>query len=141
MEVRIATPDDARDLFALNTLFGNSTTLECLRKSLAENDRELVCIAFVDGKAAGYCTGLIVKSMCYADSRADLEALYVKEEHRGRGVGEALLLCQEEALAARGVHHFHIVTQKDNHGARALYTKLGYTPAGEILLDKTRTGA
>ena len=54
-----------------------------MKKSLIENDREVVCIAFVDGITAGYCSGLIVKSMCYSENRADIESLYVKEEFRG----------------------------------------------------------
>ena len=137
MEARLATLDDVNDLFLLNALFENKTTIELLKKSLVENNREVVCIAFVDGTAAGYCTGLIVESMCYSQNRADIESLYVRDEYRNQGVGRALMTCLEEALAARGICHFHIVTRKDNKGSSALYTSLGYNVTGEILFDKT----
>jgi len=75
--------------------------------------------------------------MCYAQSRSDIESLYVRDEYRKQGVGEALMSCLEEALAARGIRHFHIVTHKDNEGSQALYAKLGYAAVGEVLLDKT----
>jgi len=138
MEVRVATPRDARELWGLNALFGNDAPCEAIEKSLVENDREIVCIAYIDGEAAGYCSGLIVKSMCYQEDRADVEALYVKEEHRRRGIGEALMECLETALIERGIRHFHINTYADNKkAARALYKKLGYEETGEILMDKS----
>lgn len=137
MEVRTATISDAADLFELNRLFDNDTTVELIKKSLTENDREVVCTAFVAGVAAGYCSGLIVKSMCYRENRADIESLYVKEEYRKLGVGAALIKCLEERLASLGISHFHINTSLDNIKAQALYAKLGYREAGEMLLDKT----
>ena len=138
MEVRIASRDDADELLALNELFGNATSLELLRESLLENDREVVCIAYCDGVAAGYCCGLIVTSMCYGERRADIEALYVKEEFRRQGIGEALLTCLDECLAARGIQHFHLTTHRDNATAQALYKKLGYVDSGEILMEKSK---
>ena len=137
MEVRVATIDDADDLFALNTLFENTTTIDLLKKSLLDNGREIVCIAFVNGVPAGYCSGLIIKSMCYSESRADIEALYVKDEYRRQGIGEALIRRLEKALAAFDIRHFHISTNADNKTAQSLYMKLGYAKTGEILMDKT----
>jgi len=137
MEARVATVDDADNLHVLNALFENNTTVDLLRKSLAENDREIACIAFADGVPAGYCCGLIVKSMCYSESRADIEALYVKPEYRGQGIGKALVKCLERALANRDVRHFHVTTGAGNKNALSMYEGLGYAKTGEVLLDKT----
>ena len=136
MDTRIATVDDANELFELNTLFENTTTIENIRKSLEENNAEIVSIAFIDGIAAGYCCGLIIKSMCYSENRADIEALYVKEEFRRQGVGAALIKCLENALADLNILHFHINTHSNNVGAQSLYKGLGYCKTGEILMDK-----
>ena len=92
MTVKLATELDLEDLFILNELFENTTTKEMIKKSIRENDREIICIAFIDAIAAGYCTGLVVNSMCYSESRVDIETLYVKEEYRRQGVAEALIL-------------------------------------------------
>ena len=137
MEVRIATVDDAEGLFGLNELFENDTTIGLLKKSLIENGREVVCIAYVGGVPAGYCSGLIVRSMCYAECRGDIEALFVREEYRRQGVGRALLKCLEKALAAYGVAHYHINTHAENKNAQSLYRELGYIKTGEILMEKT----
>jgi len=137
MEVRLATADDADDLFLLNALFGNETTIERVKRALRENVGEVLCIAHVGGAAAGYCGALIVSSMCYGEDRADIEALFVREEYRRQGVGEALIQCLEAALLGLGVRHFHIVTGADNGNAQSLYARLGYAKTGEILLDKS----
>ena len=137
MEIRIATPNDEEDLLVLSEYFESDTTAEHIRQSLVENDREVVCIAFVGGAAAGYACALIVKSMFYSDDRADIEALYVRDEFRRQGIGEGLMKCLEDALVERGVRHFHITTGAENTSAQSLYRKLGYMDTGEILLDKS----
>ena len=81
MLIRAATVNDAEVLLELNSLFGNETTLGLLEQSILENDREIIGIAYIDNLAVGYCTGLVVKSMCYSSPRMDIETLYVKEKH------------------------------------------------------------
>jgi len=137
MEARIAAIGDLDGLFLLNALFGNETTKGAMRESLLESDREIACIALADGVAAGYITGLIAKSLCHAGARVDIEALFVREEFRGRGAGEALLNCLESEAASRGIRHFHLNVRADNRAARALYQKSGYEDSSESLFEKT----
>ena len=139
MEIRIATADDVNDLFELNSLFGNITTIEAMREGLAKNELEITCIAYEDNTAVGYCSGFIVKSTCYGENRADIEALYVKEEYRRQGIGKALMLFLEKAFIERGISHFHNSTYSSNLKALALYNSIGYVNDGEILLEKSIT--
>ena len=134
--IRAATIKDADALFELNGLFGNETTIECLKKSMLENDRELVVIAYIDNLAVGYCTGLVTKSMCYRQHRLDVEALYVKANYRKQGIGKALLASIEQRGISLGIGHFHINVYPDNGIALELYSKQGYIPSGEVLLEK-----
>ena len=137
--IRIATINDVNDLFELNSLFGNITTIELMKKALVENELEIVCIAYVDSIAVGYCSGFIVKSICYSENRADIESLYVKEKYRGRGIGKALILFLEKEFTERGIYHFHNSTYSNNTTALALYESIGYVNDGEILLEKSTT--
>ena len=137
LKIRKATANDANDLFELNLLFGNTTTVELMKENLTENKFEIVCIAYVDNIAVGYCSGHIVKSMCYSEPRADIEALYVREEYRGQGIGKSLILFLEKAFTERGIYHFHNSTYSDNTNALALYESIGYIKYGEILLEKS----
>lgn len=137
MVVRRASIIDLESLFYLNKLFGNTTTMEEMKKSILENDREIICISYTNGIAIGYCTGLITRSMCYSDQRIDIEALYVINEYRRQGVGGALIQCLEREAVFQDIHHMHINTDATNIVAQALYEKIGYSKTGEILLDKT----
>ena len=131
-----ATVKDADALLELNSLFGNETTIELLRQSIIENDCEIVGVAYIDNTAVGYCTGLITKSMCYSKCRLDIEALYVKENHRNRGIGKELLAFVEQCGISRGIHHFHINAYPNNGAAFDIYSKQGYIASGEVLLEK-----
>ena len=137
MKVRLAAQSDADALYSLNRMFGNENDLRVLRESIAANDREIVCVAYDQARAVGYCTGLIVKSMCYREQRIDVEALYVIEAFRGKGVGRLLLQCLQEEAAARSIHHLHVITHADNKRAQSLYLREGFDFTGEVLLDKS----
>jgi len=135
--IKIADINDAENLYELNALLGNETSIEGMRELIRQNNREIICIAYIDNAAAGYCTGFIVKSVCHGNCRLDIESLFVKEEYRNKGVGKALINFLEKQAHAKNIFHFHINTGEDNLAAQGLYRKLGYAHTGEILLDKT----
>ena len=134
--LRLATQGDAEALHSLNQMFGNENDLHTLRESIASNDREIICIAIDQGQPVGYCTGLIVKSMCYRNRRVDVEALYVIEACREKGVGRLLLQSLQKEAAARSMGHLHVVTHAGNKSARSLYESEGFVSSGEILYEK-----
>lgn len=138
MELRLATIDDVDGLFELCTLFfdGFANTKERMRRSLEDSGREVVCVAFEGALAVGFCIGLIIKSVCYANPRGEIEVLYVRDEFRGKGVGLALMSFTEERLRSLGINHFHLTTDTNNLNAQRLYEKLGFEKTGEILYDK-----
>jgi hypothetical protein len=88
MDIRLATEYDLADLFALNELFGNSNSMAKMNEALHGETGDIVCIARVDGVAAGFCAGFIVRSVCHGNARADIEALFVREEYRRMGAGQ-----------------------------------------------------
>ena len=137
MTIKIADLNDIENLFELNKLMGNETLKEEMEKNIKINDREIICIAYIGNIAVGYCTGLIIKSICYKNSRLDIESLYVKEEYRKKGIGEALIKFLEKEAKIKNILHFHIITDNNNGKAISLYKKLGYNITGEIFLDKT----
>jgi len=137
MEICIATKKEAEDLYILNSLFNNDMEIELIKKSLNENKDEIVCIAYENNIAIGFCNGYIVRSMCYRDNRADIESLFVIEEYRGQGVGKTLITKLENAFYERGIRHFHISVNVNNVNALSLYRKIGYVESGEILLEKS----
>ena len=65
MNIKIAELKNLDDLFELNKLFDNETTKEEMENFLKSNTHEIICLAYINNIAVWYCTGLIVKSVCY----------------------------------------------------------------------------
>ena len=137
MNIKIVDKKDIENIFLLNKLFKNDTTLDEMNLFYEKNDNEIICIAYSDNIPVGYCTGLIIKSICYKNKRMDIETLFVKEEYRQKGIGKELLKFMEKEALLRDIKHFHIITNNDNVNAIKLYENMNYKKTGEILLDKT----
>ena len=136
IKITHATKADVAAIYEMNLLFGNNASEESIARSLAEEYDQIVAIASVDGIAAGFASGRVVKSICYEDHRGDIEALFVREEYRHQGIGKALMLFMEAAFVDRGIEHLHICVMKANDTAYGLYTGLGFQDNGELLLEK-----
>ena len=137
MNIKIADKNDTENLFELNKLFENDTTKEEMDLFFEQDNNEIICIAYSDNIPVGYCTGLIIKSICYKNKRMDIEALFVKKEYRHKGIGNELIKFMEKEALSRKINHFHINANKNNIEAIGFYEKLNYEKTGEILLDKT----
>ncbi len=74
--------------------------------------------------------GLVVlrfqPSIWTANLECYLAELYVRPEHRGVGIGEALLAAALDHATSRGADYIHLGTTEDDVAARHLYDKLGF---------------
>lgn len=66
--------------------------------------------------------------------RGYLQHLVVRESHRGRGVGRALLQAATQALQAIGIDKTHLLVLADNEPALAFYRHLGWTERSDVRL-------
>ncbi len=110
--------------------------------SLALNDAKIATptrryrIAKLDGRIVGYAiTGR-------AGTRGYLQRLAVDPEVQGRGIGSELVADSCRWLTNRGVQQSLVNTQETNHGALALYERLGFRhePNGLVVLKWDRGG-
>jgi GNAT superfamily N-acetyltransferase len=84
-------------------------------------------VAFVaagEGEPLGWCWGhLLPRPDGLVTGR--LDDLMVAEEHRGKGLGRALLRAFMDEVARQGAVKMSLTTGADNAPARALYESLG----------------
>jgi len=63
--------------------------------------------------------------------RAQIEAVRIREDQRGQGIGEKLFLWAIERAKERGAHLLQLTTDKKRPEAIQFYKKLGFTDSHE----------
>ena len=138
MHARLAVPADAPALMRLNAAFNGRGLADAahIERSLRENRNEIVCIAELDGKPAGFCCAQLVSSMCYRSQTGEITELYVEPFARRKGIATELMELAEQELVVRGATRINLLTGSDNHAARAFYESLEYETDGEMHYTK-----
>ena len=137
--VRIAMLQDAEQLEILNNEFNGEgeTTLDNLRKSLADNKQEIIVVDEQNGELTGFVCVQLKKSFCYDDYMPEITEVYVKPQYRRNGIARAMITYAEEYCKSHyPLHKFELLTGDENAGAQSVYAKLGYCEDGELHLAK-----
>ena len=136
MRVRAMDPSDAVDVEAVDATAFDAPIPRQLLAQHAELWHGLSLVAEDEGRVVGY-------ALCgpWAGSGADARvvSLAVAAEHRGRGVGSALLSHVQQRLAARGFVRCDLLVEPDNLAQR-LYARHGFR-AQQRLVDPFGDGA
>jgi [ribosomal protein S18]-alanine N-acetyltransferase len=120
--IRAAASNDVPALYRLE-LANFATDRMSLRqlKRHINSKTALVLVAHLDGVVLGSAV------VFFRGDLARLYSLAVDEGARGKGVGQELLTaCLAQAKAR--AKHMRLEVRADNHGALALYHKLGFDP-------------
>ena len=67
---------------------------------------------------------------------AFLDELYLSEEYRGKGIGEASLGFVEALCQREGIKALHLEVERRNRRAQELYRQAGYQDHDRYLLTK-----
>jgi ribosomal protein S18 acetylase RimI-like enzyme len=139
VHVRLANPDDASALAALNREFneGSMTSEEIKSRLQAGSGSEIVLMVEVDSQAVGFACVQMMSSVCYPHSWAELTELYVQPSYRRRGLGRALVQESERMAKERGATEIHLLTGVGNTAGQALYSRLGYIKRPHLSFQKS----
>jgi ribosomal protein S18 acetylase RimI-like enzyme len=135
-EADLANPADANavlailDSYAFAAVGGSQGLSQDVRERLIPALRQLpttlVLLAFVEGAPVGVAVCFFGLSTFRAQPLLNIHDLAVLPEHRGRGVGRALLTAAEDRALRSGCCRLTLEVQEDNPRARALYDKFGF---------------
>jgi ribosomal protein S18 acetylase RimI-like enzyme len=130
--VRAATVDDADILAKLIAEFnGPQGDANATATRLAACDgTELALLAFAGAEAIGFACLRVTPAIGTATPHALLTELYVREQHRRHGYGEALVAHAEKLALERGAGYLYLFTGQQNLTAQAFYERHGYEVAG-----------
>jgi GNAT superfamily N-acetyltransferase len=112
--------------------------IEALLKTLLGDSRAGAAWLAYDGATAiGYLLVVYIFSLENGGLTAEIDELYVRDGHRGAGVGAQLVAVAENFLASLGCKSVALQLGRNNHVGRAFYEKRGYSArAGYELLEK-----
>jgi len=126
--IRLAQASDAFELKNLNDLFNDEddTTLDELETSLRENNQEIVVCAEIESMIIGVCCIQIMKTMCFNWQYAYITEIFIRKEHRNRGIGTLLIKFSEQILLKKGIKKIFLLVGEPNLKAQRLYESLGF---------------
>lgn len=133
LTIRDARPPDAEALTRLVGQLGYPTSAEAVGRRverLASSEADRLVVAEVEGKVVGLASVHISLSVEYDEPAAKLSAIVVDEEHRRRGVGEALVAAMEAEARARGCCLIFLTTAERREDAHAFYSRIGFEETG-----------
>jgi len=135
--VWLATPDQAETVAELLVAFrdhqghslpSDASFLDSVEQLIGRPDTEFWLAALDhDAPAAGVCQLRFRHSVWTATEDCWLEDLFVRSESRRRGVARALVQRALERARERGCRRIELDTTEDNHGAIALYDRVGFS--------------
>ncbi len=100
-----------------------------LNRLLNQDSHSIFLVAEQGGEVIGYLTGH-VSNISYraVNPIAELENMFVLPEHRGRGVGTALIKEFIQQAKSLGAKRFKVEALSANHSAISFYKHLGFSP-------------
>jgi GNAT superfamily N-acetyltransferase len=126
IEIRAATPDDARALVPLFEQLGYPTPEPVIAARLqAQDERTIVLVAVRGGMAAGF-VAVAIQDDILVGERATVLGLVVDERERGGGIGAELLRAAEHWAFERGATMIVVRTNVIRERAHRFYVREGY---------------
>ena len=95
-------------------------------------NQELIVIENEENAIIGTLQLTFVQYLTYQGGmRAQIEAVRIREDYRGQGIGEALFKWAINKSKEKGVHLVQLTTDKKRQEALGFYEKLGFTASHE----------
>ena len=95
------------------------------------SDRDVILVAEDDGGLLGLVAGGAADAGAVTGTTCEIGALYVHSQHRGEGIGQALLRAAADHLADLGYCELRISVLSANRPARVFYEAMGGREIGQ----------
>ncbi|REE97005.1 GNAT family N-acetyltransferase [Thermomonospora umbrina] len=98
--------------------------------AIEKDPNNAIIVAEVDGEIAASLQLTFIPGLTYTGGeRAQIEGVRVAFEHRGRGVGQALITWVVDRARERGCRVVQLTTDRQRPNAIRFYQKMGFRPS------------
>jgi len=87
-------------------------------------------------EVAGYAVLTFGYSLEFHGRDAFVDEIYLRDEYRGRGIGNRALKFLTEVCAENGISALHLEVERSNTPAQAVYRKFGFEDHDRYLMTK-----
>ncbi len=107
-----------------------------LTEILGDDRLGRVWLIVVGAHPVGYLVVTLGFSLEYHGCDAFIDELYIRADHRRRGIGKRAIGVAEAACVGLGVHALHLEVERANDAAQALYRGAGFADGDRYLMTK-----
>ncbi len=105
---------------------------DAFKKIDSDKNQELIVVENVDKSIIGTLQLSFIQYLTYQGGiRAQIEAVRIREDKRGQGIGELMFKWAIHRASDRGAHLLQLTTDKKRPDALKFYEKLGFTASHE----------
>ena len=141
---RVAEPADLailltfmREYYEFDHLpFEEEVARTALTKFLNDQTLGQIWLIEVETEAVGYVALTLGYSLEYHGRDAFIDEIYIRESHRGQGMGTKALALAEAAARSLGVNALHLEVERENTKAQSVYHKFGFEDHDRYLMTK-----
>lgn len=139
-----ATPDNIETLIAMmrefyaheGLAFDEAIARRALQGVIGDDTLGRVFLILLANEVAGYTVLTFGYSLEFYGRDAFVDEIYLRDEHRGRGIGKRALQFLTEVCAKEGVNALHLEVERENTSAQAVYHKFGFEDHDRYLMTK-----
>ena len=145
MIIRKASLEDVKTLNWLLTLLirdekkydnniNENFTVTNMYENYIYDENKIILVAIEEGKIAGYIYGYIIEPDAILNNKiAKLDALYILEEYRNKGIASNLINEFKNNISKQNVNNIEVNVCSQNKVAKQLYQKHGFVTNKETL--------
>lgn len=139
MMIEFAKPTDVHDLTDMALMLWPDHSWDVLKNEMVQllnSDRDVLFVARVEEKAVGFahiCLRQDYVEGSHSTPVGYIEAIFVKEKYRNRGIAKRLVQAGEEWSKSKGCIEMGSDTMIDNVSSQQFHKKIGFSEAGRIV--------
>ncbi|HCF29262.1 MAG TPA: GNAT family N-acetyltransferase [Cyanobacteria bacterium UBA11049] len=116
--------------------FDDFSVRVALTKIVSDDSLGRVWLIQRNSEAIGYIVLTFGYSLEYRGREAVIDEIYIRESHRGRGIGKRAIEFVEEVSPSLEIKALHLEVERENIAAQYFYRKVGFEDQDSYLMTK-----